>query len=222
MRKIVLVANTKGGVGKTTLAQHFLLPALGKAIYVDTDSYNSSIKKIENSKHLVKAIKLRAIITESSSKAGTDAIKLAEEFGELFEKEKSENIVIDTGPGLTAAAVLEALLPTFSEDIDMVFIPASEDITMEKTVGFVSAFTDRYVIVNIRKKIYDTPLFIPEISESYFELSLRHKITLPEIEDIQPENLNLVGRGLRNLFVRLFKPQINKAIEDIREILLLS
>lgn len=220
MRKIVLVANTKGGVGKTTLAQHFLLPALGKAIYVDTDSFNSSIRKIENSKHLVKAIKLRAVISEDSVKAGTDAIKLAEEFGELFEREKSENIVIDTGGGLTAAAVSQALLSAFPEEIDMVFIPASEDdVNMEKTVGFVSAFTDRYVIVNMRKEIYDTKLFVPEISESYLNLALKHKITLPEIEDIKPEDLDLVGRGLRNLFVRLFKPRIDKTIEDIREVL---
>ena len=90
MRKIVLVANTKGGVGKTTLAQHFLLPALGKAIYVDTDTYNNSTDKIEHSKHLAKAIILKAIISENSGKAGTDAAKLAKEFAELFEKEVSE------------------------------------------------------------------------------------------------------------------------------------
>lgn len=219
MRKIVLVANTKGGVGKTTLAQHFLLPALGKAIYVDTDTYNSSISRIENSKHLVKAIKLRAVISKGDEEKAALS-RLAKEFGELFERERTDNIVIDTGGGTTAAAVLQALMPALPEEIDMVFIPASEDkVNMEKTVGFVSAFTDRYVIVNMRKEIYDTKLFIPEIPDSYFELSLEHKITLPEIEDISPENLDLVGRGLRNLFVRLFKPEVDKAIEDIREVL---
>ncbi len=218
MRKIVLVANTKGGVGKTTLAQHFLLPALGKAIYVDTDSYNSSIGKIENSKHLVKAIKLRAVISEGDEEKAVLS-KLIEEFGELLEREKAD-MVIDTGGGTTASAVLQALLTAFPEEIDMVFIPASEDkVNMEKTVGFVSSFTDRYAIVNMRKELYDTRLFIPEISESYFNLALKHKITLPEIEGIQTEKLNLVDRGLKNLFVRLFKPEIDKAIEDIREVL---
>ncbi|MEM1880231.1 MAG: hypothetical protein QXE28_04760 [Desulfurococcaceae archaeon] len=219
MRKIVLVANTKGGVGKTTLAQHFLLPALGKAIYVDTDTYNSSIGKVENSKHLVKAIKLRAVISKGDEEKAALS-RLAREFAELFEKEVSDNIVIDTGGGTTASAVLQALMPAFPEEISMVFIPASEDkVNLEKTVGFVSAFTDRYVIVNMRKEIYDTKLFIPEIPDSYLDLALRHKITLPEIKDLKPEDLNLVDRGLRNLFARLFKQEIDKAIEDIREVL---
>ncbi len=214
-----MVANTKGGVGKTTLAQHFLLPALGKAIYLDTDTYNSSIGKVENSKHLVKAIKLRAVISKGDEEKAALS-RLAREFAELFEKEVSDSIVIDTGGGTTASAVLQALMPAFPEEISMVFIPASEDkVNMEKTVGFVSAFTDRYVIVNMRKEIYDTRLFVPEIPDSYFDLALRHKITLPEIKDLKPEELNLVNRGLRNLFARLFKQEIDKAIEDIREVL---
>lgn len=215
--QIILVANTKGGVGKTTFAQHFVLPAVGKAVFVDTDTFNSSINNIKNSKYLVDAVKLRAVKVDNEREVA-DIPKLAEEFSDIIEK-YSNDIIVDTGGGTTASSVLKTLLVAFPELIKMVFIPTLEvNINIKKTVDFVSSLTDRCMIVNVINQSYDNGIYIPEISSTFFEFAKEFQITLPEISDIDGQ-LNIRERGIKYMYEKLISNKVNQAIESVRRAL---
>ncbi|MEM1684331.1 MAG: hypothetical protein QXD60_01060 [Nanopusillaceae archaeon] len=215
---IILVANTKGGVGKTTFAQHFVLPALKKAVFVDTDTFNSSINNIKNSKYLVDAVKLRAVKVDNEREVA-DIPKLAEEFFTVIEKYSTDYIIVDTGGGTTASSVLKTLLVAFPELIKMVFIPTLEvNINIKKTVDFVSSLTDRCMIVNVVNQSYDDGIYIPEISSTFFEFAKEFQITLPEISDIDGQ-LNIRERGIKYMYEKLISNKVNQAIESVRRAL---
>lgn len=97
----------------------------------------------------------------------------------------------------------------------MVFIPTMEvNIPTKKTIEYVSSITNRYAIVNVINYSYDDAIYVPEILPSYFELARKFQITLPEIPDIEGQ-LNIVERGLKNMYNRLFGSSVNQTIEEI-------
>lgn len=212
---IYIVANTKGGVGKTTFSQHFLLPALRKAVYIDTDTYNSSISNIKASKFLEKAEKIRAIDV-SDDKETADLVELFNKFADVIENNSNHNIIIDTGAGSTASAVLRTMLSAYSDSV-FVFVPVmSDDANNKKTIDFIASMTSNYSVVNIINNVYDNALFIPDISATFFGLAKKYAITLPEIGEIEGQDIR--ERGLINMYKSLVSKKVEKVIDDIRKI----
>ncbi|MEM3415655.1 MAG: hypothetical protein QW575_08805 [Thermoproteota archaeon] len=215
MKNVVLVVNSKGGVGKTTFAQNFLLPALGKAVFIDTDVYNRGIAFIENSEYLVKGIKLKTVDIKIEN-VSSDLVKITDEFVNILSNYENENIIIDTGATTIADVLLRAIM-RFGV-VNMIFIPTREQaFNLDANLKFIQQYTDKYMIVDIIT-YGNGQIYIPDINISLLGFVREKGITLPEIVKFL-DSPDLRERALANGYIMFYQKQIDAIIENIRKVL---
>ncbi|MEM0061459.1 MAG: hypothetical protein QW726_05980 [Fervidicoccaceae archaeon] len=218
---LIAIVNTKGGSGKTTLAQHFILPALEQAVFIDTDVYNRSISDIKNSKHLIKGIKLQSVKpVKGYGKAIANPEEMLDEVIQILDEYKGQYVIMDSGAGGVADAVLNVALALLRHDlVKMFFVPIREDsFNTSATINYIKQRTDRYVPVDIINRS-GSQIYIPEIGIGSLNLVKKFAITLPEILDLQPDQLDIRERGMQGIYKEVYSEEVDSIIKTIRGIL---
>lgn len=212
MGKIVAVANPKGGSGKTTFAQNFLLPASGRAVFIHTDIYDQDIiNYIQNSKHLVKAITLN-IIQRGIGSISYDITKISDELVKIISEYNNENIIIDVGSSAMTVAMLPAI--TSIKEIT-IFVPTTSQSFLESSLDVIKKYTKDYIIVDI-KEHGNGQIYIPEINHKFLGFIRDKGITLPETAELNTsETPDLAYITSYKLF---HQEQIDAIINNIKKI----
>lgn len=224
MRKVLAVFHTRGGVGKSTLLQQLILPALGEAgqkvVYVDVAPAfslpsgeiltNNEAESIENSRYLKQIIRqplsnLKDIAVVIDRVSALDGI-----------------ILMDTYP---SEYVLEVLVAFGDETL--VFVPRPQSLNhmeMEPTESMLRKLDLQYTVVRteegtaIERIIYgDTSFSVPVINSSVMRFARKKKKTIYELKYEEPTEtkeamyFSLIKRVYAPVLESLF-PEVLKQI----------
>lgn len=203
MRKVIATFSTKGGVGKSTILQQLILPAVGKAIYIDTDRMNASSVYVERSRYVERI--LRHPITEKRH------------IPELIEKITSMQgtILIDPPAADASANVLE-LLSAFDPHEVTVFVVASlGDIqNQERVEQAVEAMGLTYYVVHNRDETAE--LSLPPL-DAVIDFAKTKRQTIYELAEVEPDEPE--ERYMLNLIKRVYAGKLAKRIQQIQRLI---
>lgn len=174
------VLSTKGGVGKTTIAQQVLAPA----IYDKTKEIVEVIELDNNNKSDVLESKIETIKTYRLVESED---VLLEKFMDVIADEK--DVVIDVGGGDDTKKILKAYEKLALQDEVKFFIPVLRDLSNEKNV------IDTYALIrnwNLEAKIY----FIKNKSQSEDDFNE----IISKIEKVEDENIKFLKLDETKLF----------------------
>jgi len=181
---MIVIANTKGGSGKSTSAMHLIAPWLlsrtGSAHIVEIDDQNTDTEGYANSD-----------ISTECLKMGDDSVAhyVAEK---VIEKSYLDRIILDLGGNKTCDTFLRNLSNAGAgDDIDMFVVPVSgagqDVINADKTIEFIKKempdFNGPILVVVTRSATVEPELVereLPEIFDTIEEYDVAGPIVLPQ------------------------------------------
>lgn len=174
---LFLCVNTKGGVGKSTVAQQvaatYLLKKHGESTLFEVDDQNLDASYLRESKIKTVQIKL-----EGKPSVVAD---------QLFEKTANTPSVIDLGGNETAISVLGAITANGLIDVvDLIFVPVSSGaqdvVNAEKTIEAIQSKVPnaKIVIVLTRQPVKNT-----NPQDAYIQQYMRKAVRLAEATNSQ-------------------------------------
>jgi len=217
----IVVANTKGGVGKTIISHH-ILPAL----FVD-DDVEINVFEIDDNN--------RSVINDNNKKVSYKSIKINEmeddvdkvKMDDLFSGDKFVN-VIDCGGGNDTIAILNHLAKSNMDNITYI-IPVNSDIeqvdNVIQTADLINSYSKNAKIILIfnraKELSYYKEQFAGFFGSNIYDVAGRMKEVKDKIDDFFVLKESMLYNIIKNVYKTTFAEELSNyqyTVENSKEL----